>query len=359
VRLTRPRGDDGAMAVFVCLILVIVLLPATALALSAYTRSAVQAEKVRAADSGALAGAAALVLLDVSEVPTNPFDAFSQDGIAFNKATTACEKAAAVDDELSEDFATPVSCVAGFSPDTSLGGCLSNLLDVLPAPIPTTVVVPPIIDVPDDPLDPLGLGGGPGSGGLPVDDNGVVEDLLEQGLQIDLRNTVNKLTPALLHNGIRVTLTYRVRGPLDGLLGTSTETTRTAVSTARRRFKPLLPPGFSIATATIDPEEFGVYSTLGTTLQTLERAVGEGLTDLPVPLPPPLADPAGLLPAGCRQAVLEIIQDLRDALKTNPEEQDLLTCVGDKVLNIDVFAPLNDDDLCLSKVFRAQLAPNA
>lgn len=342
--LARPRGDDGAMAVFISILLVLVLLPATALGLTSYTRSAVQAEKARAADSGALAGAAALVLLDVAEIPLNPLASLPTEGVAFSKATAACNTAAAADKELSEDYATPVSCLARYSPDTTFASCADALFNLLP--LPTTVVVPPLL---------------PGGLPLPVDPNGLVNGLLSDGVVLDLRRTAKALVPGLLHNGVTVTLRYRVQGPLDALLPGPGETDGVAVATARRRFKPLLPPAFGInGLVNIDPEDYGVYSALASTLRTLETVAGEGTTPLVVPLPFPQLDPVGVLPSSCRPALLEVIRDLRDGLKPNPVETDALTCLGQKVLGVAALAPLNTlDDLCLAKVFRAQLAPSA
>lgn len=359
---SRPRGDAGAMAVFVSLLLVIVLLPATALGLTSYTRSAIQAEKVRAADSGALAGAAALVLVDVSEIPANPLSSLSTEGVAFTRATAACDTAAASDDALSEEYANPVSCVARYSPDTTFAACADSIFDLIPTPVPLTVTVPGTgITLPGLPGP---LGGGPGSGGLPIDDGTLLERLLGSGLTLDLRSTTKALVPALLHNGITTTLTYQVRGPLDGLLGADGPDTATAVSTARRRFKPLLPPAIALGQLTlVSPEDLGVYTVLGTTLGILEEVLDEGITALPLPLPAvpaPLGDPAGLLPGGCRGALVEVVRDLRDALKPAGDEVDLLTCLGQKVLGLDALAPLrNLDDLCVAKLFRAQLAPRA
>ena len=358
--LRRPRGDDGAMAVFVSLVMVLVLLPLSGLATSAYVRSGVQAEHVRATDSGALAGAASLVLLDVAELATNPFNQVSTDGTAFAIASAACEEAASVDNGLSKDYAKRLSCTARFSPDTSLGSCVGGLLDTVEAisPVELPTSTPPV---------PGGgvVGGviGPviGGGGI-IDDGGLVEDLLG-GVSLDLRDMTSKLTPALLHNGVRVEMRYTVKGPLDGLIGNDTST-HTAVSTARRRFKPILPADLDVGglLASLDPDkqlQGLLYTTLGQTLNTLESVVGEGITELDGVVPPQVSDPASNLPAGCRAAVLEVIEDLRDALKPSTEEQDLLACLGAYVMDLDVFEPLARDPRCVRKLFRAQLAPNA
>lgn len=360
MRALRPRGmrdDSGAIAVFVCLVMVFVLLPLSGLATTAYVRSGVQAEHVRATDSGALAGAASLVLLDVAALPENPFNQISTDGQAFGIASSACDAAALRDNGLSKDYAKRLTCTARFSPDTSLGSCLDGVLDVaesiLPIGIPTEIDTGPVPDpggvlggIVDDIEDETGL------------DTGDLTDRVLDGIQLDLRDTTAKLAPALLHNGVRVTMTYTVKGPLDGFIGKDTST-RTAVSTARRRFKPLLPSNLNLLVA--DPNLAPVYTQLSALLLTLEQLVGEGLTDLPVPLPEPVRDPVGNLPAGCRPAVLEIIEDLRDALKVNDQEQDLLGCLREYVLGVadSPLRPLANDPRCVRRLFRAQLAPNA
>lgn len=327
-----PRGDDGAMAVFVCIVLVVVLLPATALGLTSYTRSAVQAEKVRSADSGALAGAASLALLDTSALPANPLQSVSKDGLAFTKACNAALKAAAVDKELSEGFARPVGtgCAAIYSPDTSLAACAGALLTAVQAlPLPVTVPVPglPPVTIP-------GIGPVP-SQPLPS---------LPPSVTADPRAVLRQLTPALLHNGIKVTMTYTVKGPLDGLLGGSDGTERQAISTARRRFKPLLPQS-------LGPADLTVLAALRPLVADLGTIVAD--------------NPGGVLPSQCLPAAKEVFDDLDDALQVNndPQEQDLLTCLGSVIANLDKSGVLANvlpsvDLDCTDQLFRAQLAPN-
>lgn len=335
----RTSGDDGAMAVFVCVLVVLVLLPATALGLTSYTRSAVQAEKSRSADSGALAGAAALALLDTSAVPANPLQAVSKDGIAFTKACNAALKAASVDKELSEGFAKNVGtgCAATYSPDTALAACAGVLLDAVEA-LPLPVTLPVTVPVPG--LPPITL---PGGGPVPPQ----TVPPLPPSVTVDPRDVLRRLTPALLHNGIRVTMTYTVKGPLDGLLGRSDGSHRQAVSTARRRFKPLL------------PQSIGPLSPDAATLAALQQLT----KDLGALV---ASNPGGVLPPKCLPAAKEVFDDLDDALQVNndPEEQDLLRCLGSVIGNLDTSGVLADvlpsvDLDCTDQLFRAQLAPNA
>ena len=335
----RARGDDGAIAIVICLLLVLVLLPATALGLSTYTRSAVQAEKVRAADSGALAGAASLALLDASALPANPLAAVSKDGIAFTRACQAALKAADVDDSLSSTYATPIGCGAVYSPDTSLGSCAGALLDAVEA-LPLVGDLPLTVDLPDIIEDPIDL---PGIGGIvPPQTLPPVPD----AITVDPRDVLRKLTPALLHNGIKVTLRYKVRGPMDGLLGEDTGE-KVAISTARRRFKPLI------------PQSIGPLSTDLIVLASLRQLLADVGSIVQ-------GNPLGVLPAACLPAAKEVFDDLDDALQVNqdPEEQDLLTCVGAVISGLDLSGVLADilpsvDLDCTDQLFRAQLAPNA
>lgn len=331
-RRACPRGDDGAMAVFVCIVLVLVLLPATALGLTSYTRSAVQAEKSRSADSGALAGAASLALLDTSAVPANPLQAVSKDGVAFTRACNAALKAAAVDKELSEGFAEDVGtgCAARYSPDPALAACAGVLLDAVEA-LPLPVDLPVTVPVPG--LPPVSL---PVVGPVPP---------LPPSVTVDPRAVLRQLTPALLHNGIRVTLTYTVKGPLDGLLGGSDGTQRQAVSTARRRFKPLLPQSLGAVDLAVLAALRPLVADLGTIVST---------------------NPGGVLPARCLPAAKEVFDDLDDALQVNndPQEQDLLRCLGSVISHLDTSGVLANvlpsiDLDCTDQLFRAQLAPHA
>jgi hypothetical protein len=339
-RFARPRGDDGAMAVFVCLLLVFVLLPATGLALTSYTRSAVQAEKVRAADSGALAGAASLALLDSAALPANPLQAVSKDGLAFVRACQAALTAAGVDDSLSRTYATPVGagCGAVYSPDPALGACAGAILDAVEAlPLPVTPPVTVTNPVQPPPITLPGIGPVP-SQTLPS---------LPPSVTVDPRAVLRQLTPALLHNGIRVTMRYRVKGPLDGLIGRDT-TERTAVSTARRRFKPLLPQSL----AGLPVGEVATALALRQLVDDVEEVA--------------LDNPGGVLPAPCLPAAKELFDDLDDALQVNedPQDQDLLTCLGAVIAGLDTSGQLANvlpsvDLDCTDQLFRAQLAPNA
>jgi hypothetical protein len=65
-RIRRARRDDGAVAVIYAIVLLGVLMPVFALSTTALVRSTTNGELQRAADAGALAGAAAIPFGDVN-----------------------------------------------------------------------------------------------------------------------------------------------------------------------------------------------------------------------------------------------------------------------------------------------------
>lgn len=205
---TRAAGDDrGAVAVLACIVVVMLLLPAVALAVTAHVREGAAAELQRAAEAGALAGAASIPLGDLSMV--NAYAAGL--GLSFPPASDplviACDqarRAMAADGSMNDAFspngtALPANfCRAEYSKDPTflsrLGTCL-NLQGLI--------------------------------GSIP---------LLGALLSDALFSQSNTIVPGLLHAGVKVTLTRTVRGPLDTLVGGG-PTAQTAAAQAKRRFK--------------------------------------------------------------------------------------------------------------------------
>ena len=259
----RPRGEDGAIAIIVSLVFLFILLPASALGLTSYTRSGVLAEKARAADSGALAGAAALTLVNLAVLPpvANLQVPPNSATLALSRACIATTKAATVDDTLSSAFAVGPSgstapCTATYTPETSVRPVRRRDLQRATADPERHAAGhrrpghPPLI-----PATTIG-GGTTGAGSI----YGIVRNLI----------------PGLLHNGVSVTVNYRVSGPLDALLGQTGKQDTSTTSTARRRFKALLPdlgaagiPGLS------DPQAQLVAAVQALIIQ-LSAIVGDG-----------------------------------------------------------------------------------
>ena len=309
---TSARGDRGAVAVVTCLILVFALLPVTGLALTSYTRAGVAAEMVRSADSGALAGAAALSLINLAALPVRPDPViFPVNPVVLGSTGTACTaalRALADDSTLSGMFATPrpggvltPACNAVYSPSPPFGGCLDGLFALL-APVPPS---------------PLGA----------------------------ITAAVRNLLPAFLENGVQVTLTYQATGPLDALIpGATAVSPEPAVSTARRRFKRLLPP----ANATLTPVQAAVVTQMQSLLNQLRNEVTN-----------PTGPGATTLGPTCTRAAKEFTEDLSDALKVTPSGAGQIDCLTNVILGIsDPFNLLPPSVACTGDVFRAQLAPN-
>ena len=357
----RLHGDDGAVAVLVSLLLLFVLLPATALGLTSYTRSGVLAEQTRSADSGALTGAAALTLVNLAVVPPAPSLTVPPNSatLALSRACTATAKAAAVDNTLSTAFASPplspaVPCTATYTPETQFGPCVDAIFNALP-PTPS-ITIPPIVIPAVPPLIPATtIGGGTASTG-------------------SIYGVVRNLIPGLLHNGVTVTVSYRVSGPLDALLQQTGDQPTSVSSEARRRFKALL-PDLSAVNSQLSGPQAQLVGALQALVVQLQAVVGDGadandvgdrlnevLPGSPVPTVP--VAPVVVLSGPCKAAAQSVLGDLADALQTNPDPtQDLLTCTQQIVLGLNPsFDPLNPpggtvtvDPSCTDKVFRAEL----
>ncbi len=376
----RTPGDDGAVAVLVSLVFLFVLLPAAALGLSSYVRGGVHAEQVRAADSGALTGAAALTLVNLAVLPpvsslTVPPNSAT---LALNRACQATRKAAAVGSTLTDGFGAPPlagvpGCVATYTPETSFGPCVDVITSALP-PVPT-ITVPPIV-IPGVPAvtvpNPI-----PGQPPIIVTPE-IPATTLPGGTAsaTSIYGAVRNLIPGLLHNGVTVTLNYRVAGPLDAIFGSTGMQDKTAEATARRRFKALLPDLAALTgNPTLTPAQAQLVGALQALIQALKAVVGQTidpnvvtttlnqlLPGSPVPTVP--VAPFTVLTGACKQAAEALLEDLDDAVKTNPDPtQDLLSCVQQVVLGLNPsFDPLNPtgglvtvDPNCTDKVFRAEI----
>lgn len=214
-RIRRARRDDGAVAVIYAIVLLGVLMPVFALSTTALVRSTTNGELQRAADAGALAGAAAIPFGDVN-FARNFLTATSGGrlsdrrlrdlGLAYDgedPLDVACNDVAlpnANDSHgLGSRYATAVNCSASYvsHPDllTELEDCASGLAS-LPAPTPSLPGVPGLPATPD--LSPL--------------------------------------LPALLYPGVRVDMSWHVTGPFDQVINNAGATESTT-AVARRRFK--------------------------------------------------------------------------------------------------------------------------
>ncbi|MGH2719977.1 MAG: hypothetical protein ACRDJO_00050 [Actinomycetota bacterium] len=216
--MLRLREEHGAIAILAAIVVLFVALPLAAIGMTTYVREGSLAELQRAADAGALAGAASIPLGDLTFVKAyvdNPLGLGSYFTPAANPLNVACEqakRALAEDGLFGDEFsaAGPVTlpaCSGGSSSVGTFSISTSYLPDVAFA---------------DKLIDCLGLQNLP----LP--------------LLTNLLSGARNVLPALLHAGVQVTVTRSVRGPLDGVFGTSSDTVQTAEAAAKRRFKNLV-----------------------------------------------------------------------------------------------------------------------
>ena len=249
------RGDGGAMAVLLAIVLVAVALPVTGFAVTQVVRNGLQGELQRAADQGALSGSAMIPLADASSlkafVASTPSGVGSTAGLipsswctkgaaelgsavtdpnaagtcALDVACKAALTSINTDKSYGHAYATPYgtpSCSASYVDDssffTTLSNCANataaNLLSLAPGvPQSLTATLTPIL------------------GTLPGMPTGLVTTTSPLGL--------GSILPALLKPGVKVTMSEQQRGPLDALTpsdnGTSHLMSRTA--TAKRAFK--------------------------------------------------------------------------------------------------------------------------
>ena len=216
-RIGRDRRDDGAVAVLYAIVLAGVIMPIFALGTTTLVRSTTNGELQRAADAGALAGAAAIPFGDVNFARN--FVAATAGGrrterrlrdlgLAYDgedPLDVACSEVALPNANdghgLGSRYANAVSCTPSYvsSPDviSEVEACASGLAG-LPLPVPT----PGVPGVPDAPATP----------------------------------DLSPLLPALLYPGVRVDMSWHVTGPFDQIIN-GAGATETTTSVARRRFK--------------------------------------------------------------------------------------------------------------------------
>ncbi|MGH9266745.1 MAG: hypothetical protein ACRD0D_01055, partial [Acidimicrobiales bacterium] len=223
----REPDETGAVSILAALLAVFVLLPLVGVATTAYVRAGSLAELRRAADAGALAGAASIPLASLEFVedylagtPLAPyFSVTTPDPLA-----VACDQALAAtgyDGLFGDRFGpggggNPVACTAEFLPDPGFTQKFSDCVQ-----------------------DVTGLAPGALAGLLPVILPGVVpfpSSLDSPGLMAVLG--LKSMLPAIFSPRVKVTLTRGVRGPLEGLSDPSSAgATQTVSSVARRRIK--------------------------------------------------------------------------------------------------------------------------
>lgn len=253
--LVRSRDDNGAVAVLYAIVLVGIILPIFAVATTALVRTTTNGELQRAADAGALAGAAAIPFGDVNFARNfltataggRLSDRRLRDlGLAFDgedPLDVACDDVAmpnATDAHgLGSRFGSTPSCRARYltRPDllTELQDCAAGLAS-LPAPLAAPLPLP----LP----------------GLPA-----MPDL-------------SPLLPALLYPGVQVDMSWNVTGPFDDLInGSGAQESTTAI--AHRRFKNMvvvpevgLPTGDTI---NLNPLATNVRNTAGDALSETEQ----------------------------------------------------------------------------------------
>jgi hypothetical protein len=222
-RRSAPRRDDGAIAVIVAIVLAFALMPAIALGTGTYVRSTTSAELNRASDTGALAGAAEIPLGNLtfagdylnqitgSQLPGTTLQQLGiSDPAIPDPLQDACKAAlrdAQNSSNLGHAYAGTPTCSASYIPQ---GGALTDLQSCINGETQGL-------------LGNLGgLLGGLGLGGL--DPAKVVADL-------------SPLLPALLTPGVKLTMSWKVKGPLDQIFSKGDGNTQTVTSVARRRFK--------------------------------------------------------------------------------------------------------------------------
>jgi hypothetical protein len=195
----RLRSDGGAVVVLYALVFGLAIVPLLALGTTTYVRTTTDAELQRAADSGALAGAAAIPMGNLP-FAVNYLDATSSGattktlsdlGLTYplpDPTGVACDQAmrsAKDTHNVAVAYALPngpVSCAAGYVRDPSLLGAVNACASAL------GVQPPPLPGQPD----------------------------------------ISALLPALLTPGVHVAMSWQVKGPIDGLIGRTGTSTQTA-----------------------------------------------------------------------------------------------------------------------------------
>lgn len=221
---SRMRRDDGAIAVVYAIVFAFALAPMLAVGTTTLVRSTTAGELRRSADQGALAGAAAIPFGDINFArnflaATTGGDTdrqLRQLGLAYDREDPldiACNDVAVPNATDSHNvgaqtvgkyrIASDLQCHASYLSDPTVLGALRDCANGLTAPV--TGGIP---------------GSLPGVGGLPGTD---VPDL-------------SPVLPALLYPGVKVNMTWQVRGPLDQIIDGS-GAKQDVTSIAHRRFK--------------------------------------------------------------------------------------------------------------------------
>jgi hypothetical protein len=209
-RRYRVTDDRGAIAVLAALVVVTLLFPLVALAVTAHVREGAAAELQRAAEAGALAGAASIPLGNLSflnaYVAGTPLNGFFGPGVP-DPLTIACDQARAAiaaDGSMNDAFSPagttlpPNFCKAEYLPDATILSRLGTCLTSLPLGGLLALLIKPVFDL--------------------------------------LFSQTKTILPGLLNGGVKVTLTRTVRGPFDSLIGGGA-TAQVGKAAAKRRFK--------------------------------------------------------------------------------------------------------------------------
>lgn len=271
------RGEEGATAVLLAILLIGVLIPLSAAALSAYVRTGTIDEVQRSADVGALAGAR-VIPLGNPEFLRNYLNAIASGGSPVipsfggpDPLAEACGRARVAlieDSSLGGDYTDidAAECSASYTADSGvlgdLGACLQTLADPVAVVPEVTLEVelpglPEPVPSPSEPSLPLPS---------PTPTSGGTFEVSIQGQEIAnlLYQQLGSVLPALLKPGVRVSLQRTFEGaPLDPV----GETDEARTATARRRFKnvvvvPIVEPDYAVESPTgsgIDVDGDGDY----------------------------------------------------------------------------------------------------
>ena len=139
-------GDErGAIAALVALLVTVVLVPLVAVSLRSFVRAGTVGELQRAADSGALAGAAAIPLTSISSIAGGIFAGPPQPlELACGQALAAAQ----TDSQLGEDYTDQDSwdCTAEYIPDPTFADSAFNCLNSLTGPDPVTAYLRSLLE---------------------------------------------------------------------------------------------------------------------------------------------------------------------------------------------------------------------
>lgn len=281
MRMTsRSTGDSGTVAVLYAIVFGIVIVPLIALGTSTYVRTTTDGELERAADSGALAAAAAIPFGNL-QFATDYVNATSGGATTQTLADLGLtyplpDPLQVACDQASRSATDTRNVAATYALPN--GGVQCDQPTYLPDPLSSTI---------DNCATALGL--------LPPPLPG----------QPDFRF----LVPALLRPGVEVHLSWRVSSPTDQVFGRDATTTQSADAVARRRYKDMvvIPVTTLPATGTfnLDP--------LSTDVRTTVSAAIDGTRQL-LMATPSLAPCATLL-----DATRDDILDAVDPPATGPQ----------------------------------------